>query len=57
MLLKRFVDLVRQATQPGGFDGYLNSVHQSGLPGEPTYEEARKDFLNATKQEAGYPLR
>ncbi len=57
MLLKRFVDLVRQVTQPAGFDGYLNSVHQRGLAGEPTYEEARKDFLNATKQEAGYPLR
>ncbi len=57
MLLKRFVDLVRQVTQPAGFDGYLNSVHQRGLAGEPTFEEARKDFVNATKQEAGYPLR
>ncbi len=57
MLLKRFVDLVRQAKQPAGFDGYLNSIHQRGLPGEPTYEEARKDFSNAAKQEAGYTLR
>ena len=57
MLLKRFVDLVRQVTQPAGFDGYLNSVHQRGLAGEPTYDEARKDFLYASKQESGYPLR
>ena len=57
MLLKRFVDLVRQVTQPAGFDFYLNSVHKRGLPGEPTYDEARKDFLQSTKQEAGYPLR
>ena len=57
MLLERFVDLVRQVTRPTGFDGYLNSVHQRGLPGEPTYEEARKDFVQSTKQEAGFHLR
>ncbi len=57
MLLKRFVDMVRQTKQPAGFDGYLNSVHQRGLPGEPTYEEARRDFLNSAKQEAGFSLR
>ena len=57
MLLKRFVDLVRQVTQPAGFDFYLNSVHQRGLPGAPTYDEARKDFMYTTKQETGFPVR
>ena len=57
MLLKRFIDMVRQAKQPAGFDGYLNSIHQRGLPGVPTYDEARKDFTYAAKQESGYPIR
>ena len=56
MLLKRFVELVRQVKQPNGFDGYLNGIHRRGLPGEPTYEEAKRDFVYATKQESGYPL-
>ncbi len=56
MLPKRIVDLVHQVTKPSGLDAYLNSVHQRGLAGEPTYDEARKDFVQATKQEAGYLL-
>ena len=57
MLLKRFVDMVIHTKRPAGFDGYLNSIHQRGLPGEPTYEEAKKDFLNSAKHKAGYSLR
>ncbi len=57
MLLKRFVDMVIQTKRPAGFDGYLNSIHQRGLPGEPTYEEAKKDFLNSAKHKAGFSLR
>ena len=57
MLLKKFVEMVRQAKQPTGFDAYLNSIHRRGLPGEPTLDEAKRDFSDAAKQEAGYPPR
>ena len=53
MLLPRFAEAIRQLRKPTGFNAYLNSIHRHALPGEPTLEEAKRDYRDAVKQESG----
>ncbi len=43
-MLHRFVETIRHAGAPTGFDGYYSRLRRSGLSGAPTRGEARKDY-------------
>ena len=49
-MLHRFVETIRHAGAPTGFDGYYSKLRRSGLSGAPTRGEARRDFGAVTNR-------
>ena len=47
-MLHRFVETIRHASAPTGFDGYYSKLRRGGLSGAPTRGEARKDYRAVT---------
>jgi hypothetical protein len=43
-VLHRFVETIRHAGAPTGFDGYYSKLRRRGLSGSPTRGEARRDY-------------
>ena len=48
LVLHKFVETIRHAGAPTGFDGYYSKLRRSGLSGSPTRGEARRDYRGVT---------
>lgn len=51
-MLNRFIESIRHLNHVSGFEGYLMNVHRKGFAGEPTVEEARRDYQSAVRRDA-----